>query len=152
MARTGRVSTVPKKKVSVDTQRRLVRLMERAEFLGQEQHSLPLKRIRRAIGRLTRSFGVARPKLWIRSERGFIASYHYDTKMIVLGPQFGKNLFTLAHEFAHHYVWITCGDRAQEHGPTFVNVYGRALHLLRVLPEDAFFRVCRRWGIKYSKP
>lgn len=134
-----------------DPQQRLVRLMEKREFIGHEQHTITLKHLRRHLRRLSKLFNVPRPKLRVSENHGLVAAYDYDTGTIELGKRAGKNLFTLAHEFAHHYVWVRCGDKAQEHGPTWVRAYARALHIVRVMPFESFLFVCRKWGVKFSR-
>lgn len=125
--------------------------MEKREFAGHELQTMTLKLLRKQVRVLSKSFGVSRPKLRISENRGLVAAYNYDTGTIELGRQAGKNSLTLAHEFAHHYVWVRCGDSAQEHGPTWVRSYASALHVARLMPIESFLFVCRKWGIKFSR-
>lgn len=136
-----------------DPQQELIRLMEKHEFRGLDHHTITLKRLKKAIRKLSKSFGVPVPKLTIRNEPGCVAAYHYDNRgwhLIALGSDW-RNLFTLAHEFAHHYVWLACGNRAQDHGPTFVRAYACALQVLRMMPMESFLFACKKYGIKSSR-
>jgi hypothetical protein len=60
----------------------------------------------------------------------------------------GKNAATALHEAAHQIVYDLCGDRAQDHGPTFCGVY---FHLLTMAgwPAAAIRAVAREHGVRW---
>jgi len=64
------------------------------------------------------------------------------------GNKGGKNAATALHEAAHQIVYDLCGNRAQDHGPTFCGVY---FHLLTMTgwPAVAIRATAREHGVKW---
>lgn len=127
-----------------DPQQLRVYEMERAELAGHSYHVAPLKVLRRHARLLSKAYGVPTPKVYVRSEVG--SSGSYDGTKILLDPDEGKNLCTLAHEMAHHIVWHWY-PRAQDHGPTFMGIYADLLHMLRLVPIEGMRAICAKWRI-----
>lgn len=145
---------MPAQKPAVDAddpQKRMVYHMEWHAFVGNLRHTISCKDLRRARGKLAKAFSVLPPSLVFAQERGCRAVYDPATNTIKLGRAHARNLYTLAHEFAHYVVWARCGDRAQDHGPSWVTAYAHCLHVLRLMPPEAFFAVCRKYGVKYNR-
>jgi hypothetical protein len=134
-----------------DPQRRMVYHMEWREFIGNLRHTISCKDLRRATRKLAKAFSVPAPKLVFREERGCRAVYEPTSNTLKLGREHARNFYTLAHEFAHLVIWVRCGDRAQDHGPSWVTAYAQCLHVLRLMPPEAFFVVCRKYGVKYNR-
>lgn len=130
--------------MSDDPQRERVYAMEKAELTGHSYQSAPLKVLRRHARLLALAYDVPVPKVRVRAEPGQSGSY--DGETIVLDPDEGKNLCTLAHEMAHHIVWHWY-PRAQDHGPTFMGIYADLLHMLRLVPIEGMRALCAKWRI-----
>ena len=64
------------------------------------------------------------------------------------GNKGGKNAATALHEAAHQIVYDLCGNRVQDHGPTFCGVY---FHLLTMAgwPAAAIRAVAREHGVRW---
>jgi hypothetical protein len=64
------------------------------------------------------------------------------------GNKGGKNAATALHEAAHQIVYDLCGNRVDDHGPTFCGVY---FHLLTMAgwPASAIRAVAREHGVKW---
>jgi hypothetical protein len=60
----------------------------------------------------------------------------------------GKNAATALHEAAHQIVFDLCGNRVDDHGPTFAGVY---FHLLTMCgwPAAAIRAVAREHGVRW---
>lgn len=64
------------------------------------------------------------------------------------GNRGGKNAATALHEAAHQIVFDLCGNRVDDHGPTFAGVY---FHLLTMAgwPAAAIHAVAREHGVRW---
>lgn len=124
--------------------------METRELRGHYRHKVPMKLLRRSMKSVCRKLGIKPPTLKARGipRCGELDS---DRARLTLDKDFGRNFLVLAHELAHHIVWVRHGDRAQDHGPTWVKTYIRILHCLRVIPETGMRAVCRQYGITVAR-
>lgn len=59
----------------------------------------------------------------------------------------GQNAMTLLHELAH-YVTDCNFKNHENHGKEFVAIYMHLLHKYKILPQDAFRVIARRWNIQ----
>jgi hypothetical protein len=66
------------------------------------------------------------------------------------GNKGGKNAATALHEAAHQIVYDLCGNRVDDHGPTFCGVY---FHLLTMAgwPAAAIRAVAREHGVRWAE-
>jgi hypothetical protein len=131
-----------------DPQQWLVYAMERVELRGHCRHKATLKQLRRWARNACRLYNVPPVKLRVYSKRGYGASIAGGS--IQLDPKSGRNGLSLAHELAHHLA-DTLAPGSQDHGPTFMNYYGRLLHGMRLVPFDGFKAICREHGIKIAR-
>jgi hypothetical protein len=60
----------------------------------------------------------------------------------------GKNVATALHEAAHQIVYDLCGERAEDHGPTFCGVFFYLL-VRAGWPESAIHAVAREHKVKW---
>jgi hypothetical protein len=124
--------------------------MERRELRGHSQHRVSMKTLRRQVRRTCKLLGVVPPTFKTRSmSRYGIIDTSFDPPRMTLDAKYGRNFRAVAHELAHHIVWMKYGERAQDHGPTWVSVYTRILHCWRVVPEEGMRALCRKYGIRY---
>lgn len=124
--------------------------MELREFSGVWRHvKQPLKYLRRRASAICRLYQVPRVRVRPGEVSAGCAEYGPDERVIVLDEK-ARNLITLAHELAHHIIWERHGNRAQDHGPLFVLVYGQVLSSLRCCPIAGWRAACRRYGVKMA--
>lgn len=118
--------------------------MERIDLSGHLVHVVSMARLRRVADRACRLNDLPPVKVYARvtGDRG---SYGYDT--IQLDPRQGRNLLTLAHELAHHFVEHKA-PRSQDHGPRWVRFMGQLLDAFHVIPIEGYRAVCRRRGVR----
>lgn len=135
-----------------DPQRELVYAMERRELRGHSLHRARLKHLRATMNRYCRKAGVKPPTLKVRrNSRYGELDVDFDPPRLTLEPTCGVNYKTLAHELAHHIVWMKYGNRAQDHGPVWVKTWIRLLHCFRIVPEAGMRAICRQYGIKIAR-
>lgn len=126
--------------------------METRELRGHYRHKVSAKLLRKSMLRVCRKLGITPPTLKFRRlPRCGVLDSDFDPPRLTLDKEFGRNFLLLAHELAHHIVWTKYGSRAQDHGPTWVKIYIRILHCLRVIPEVGMRAVCRQYGIKAAR-
>lgn len=124
--------------------------MEQREFAGLWMHvRQPMKYLQRRARAICRMYEVPPAKIRARTEPGCDAQYHDHCDTIDLGKT-GRNVLSLAHELAHHIVWKRHGNRAQDHGPMFVLVYGQLLSSLRCCPMAGWRAACKRHRVKIA--
>lgn len=134
-----------------DPQRRALYALEAHEFGGHFRHKVPMRIMRHRAKLLARIYQVPRLRsITIRSMRGDGGEYDTDTFRLKLCPRVGRNLTSLAHEFAHHIVFCRHGNRPQDHGPLFVLYYAQCLSTLRLVPVAGFRAGCKRWKVRMA--
>lgn len=141
------------RKPQVDPQERAVAVLERMEFRGlyRKGSHTPLKQLRLAAKLVCKLYRVPRCTVFVRKTRGYRALYWYEPHVsIQLDPEYGHNLFTLAHELAHHVVDYR-HRRSQAHGATFVRVFGEVLDVLRMVPLAGFKAACKKRGVRIAR-
>lgn len=119
----------------------------------------PMSYLRSLARSLCKMYDVPNVALVSRRLHGHAAEYDFESCRVVLNAKGdingssgnGRNVFTLAHELAHHIVWHRHGNRAQDHGPMFVLVYGQLLSSLRVLPLAGWRDACKRHSVKIAR-
>lgn len=139
---------------AADPNKAAVYRMEKREFAGVWLHvKQPMKYLQRRANAVCRMYQVPPVQLRSRKVVAGCAEYLADAREIALDPNArvtSRNLFTVAHELAHHVVWTRHGNRAQDHGPMFVLVYGQILSSLRCCPMPGWRAACRRHGVKMA--
>lgn len=63
----------------------------------------------------------------------------------------GANTTTLMHEIAHIVVQSHLPPDVEDHGPEFLGVYMHLLDKYRILPQEAFRLLARKWGLKIHR-
>jgi hypothetical protein len=128
--------------------------MERREFSGFLSHQVSLRQLRAVSGRMCRLHEVPPPRIVVRAlPDNYLGWYENDESTpakITLNRRFGANCLVLAHELAHHIVWLK-SPRAAAHGPTWLRTYGGLLHSMRLVPIEGFVAAARRPGLRASK-
>lgn len=110
-----------------------------------------MKIMRSRMKLLARLYEVPRLRaISVRKIRGAGAVYDADGFTLVLCPKVGRNLATLAHEFAHHIAFCRHGNRPQDHGPLFVLYYAQCLSSLRLVPVAGMRAACKRWKVRMA--
>jgi hypothetical protein len=132
-----------------DPQQSAFFLMEKYELRGNYYGTYKLKKLQSYARLLARCYGVPNVRISIKKRRGYGGLYNTDG-FIILDPKSGRNLATLAHEFAHHIVWVRHGNRAQDHGPTFVKYFAQCMSSVRLMPVASMRVICRRYGVRIA--
>lgn len=135
--------------MKADPQKQDVYRMEHREFRGVWKHvDQPLRYLRKMSDQVCDMYSVPRIPVEFGKVRGGSAEYIVGSQITL--DEKGQQLFTLAHELAHHIVWCRYGHRAQDHGPMFVFVYAQVLSSLRIVPMAGMRAACRRNGVKMA--
>ncbi len=129
-----------------DPQQKRVYRMERLELSGHLRHRMALCELRKMSRALCRRYRVPVANVVARNERGFWATYDYETGLVCLNPQGGRNAATLAHELAHHVAYVL-HPGAQDHGPTFMKYYVEMLDSLRLVPAAGMRAIARKYRV-----
>lgn len=143
--------------VASDPQREALFQLEK-EFEGfAVQHSAPRKFLSNLLRKICRYYGVPLPELKYARKRvkeygwtEFSPNQEFAPTTIVLNEWCsGNNAFTLVHELAHH-ITDSLFDDAANHGPEFCAIYMHLLNRHRMIPEDCFRLIARRWGLRIA--
>lgn len=136
-----------------DPQRKLVYTMEAREFRAVWKHvKQPLAYLSDLAARVCKMYGAPPVTLVCAKLIGCDAQYDCEQSRIEFNTTGnGRNVFTLAHELAHHICWTRHGHRVQDHGPMFVLVFGQLLSTLRVTPLAGWRAACKRHGVKIAR-
>lgn len=121
-------------------------------FPWASQNNASLAQCREVIRAACAAYGVKAPAVVQHRKRAL--SWCMPTRRKIslqgLGPgnKGGKNAATALHEAAHQIVYDLCGNRAEDHGPTFCGVY---FHLLTMVgwPAVAIRATAREHGVKW---
>jgi hypothetical protein len=137
-----------------DPNKQAVYRMEKREFAGVWLHvKQPMKYLQRRANAVCRLYEVPTVRLRVGRVEGGCAEYDSVDRLIRIDDRHkvtARNLLTVAHELAHHIVWERHGNRAQDHGPMFVLVYGQVLSSLRLCPFAGWRAACKRHGVKMA--
>lgn len=63
----------------------------------------------------------------------------------------GLNIPISLHEASHHIVWHRYGDKAHDHGPTFVGVYLRLLEKAKVASPEALRSSLKKFNVRWRQ-
>lgn len=119
-------------------------------------NSLTLAECRSVIRTACKKYGVAPPP--VRQHKTTAASYcevverHVSMQAVGLRKhphRGGKNKSQSLHEATHWIVHHYCGERPQDHGPTFLGVYLWLMGAARVAPISALTASARAYGLKW---
>lgn len=121
-------------------------------FPWANQNNASLAQCREVIRAACAAYGVKAPAVVQHRKRAL--SWCMPTRRKIslqgLGPgnKGGKNAATALHEAAHQIVYDLCGNRAEDHGPTFCGVY---FHLLTMVgwPAVAIRATAREHGVRW---
>lgn len=139
--------------MKADPQRQAVYDMEAREFSGLWNGvTQPMKQLRGAAREVCKLFDVPPVTLAMRRFADRDAEYNDETFEVSFGVAgHNRNMVTLAHEISHHIVYHRHGNRAQDHGPTFVLVYAQVLSAMRMVPIAGMRDACKRHKVRIAR-
>lgn len=92
----------------------------RPAILQRMKLSMSLPECERVVWMLSGVFSVDTPRVTVQPKRVVESCYMHDSQRIILAPGM-RNLYYVAHEFAHHLVFVRGGVKG--HGPEFVRAW-----------------------------
>ena len=135
----------------MDRQRKAIYDFE-DRFPWANHNNATLAQCRGLIAAACEAYGVKAPTVTQHRKRAMSWCMPVSRKISLQatgpGNRGGKNAATALHEAAHQIVFDLCGNRVDDHGPTFAGVY---FHLLTMCgwPAAAIRAVAREHGVRW---
>jgi hypothetical protein len=121
-------------------------------FPWATQNNATLAQCRDLIRAACKAYGVRAPTVVQHNKRSLSWCLPKTGRISLQGSgpnnRGGKNAATALHEAAHQIVYVLCGERAHDHGPTFCGIY---FHLLTMIgwPAVAIRATAREHGVRW---
>lgn len=148
---TGKIKPPRQSKITVCDPQKLWLVKAEREFCGVSvEHTASRDHLHDILNHASRYYHI-KPvviKLYEKKNKEYGYIICTDREIGLNTLEDGVNAATLLHELAHMICWDTYGSGIEDHGPEFVAILAHLFDKYRVIPEDCFRLICKRWSVK----